>query len=118
MDKKRLNTILSCARNWIKEYAPEQYKFNLNEKAPEIKLSEQEKTAVKEIVKLIKKTKKEGEIAEGMRGIINEQKLNPREFFPLIYKILFNKDRGPKLAQFISLAEKSKILNLLEQALS
>jgi lysyl-tRNA synthetase class 1 len=46
--------------------------------------------------------------------ICKEANTNPADFFKAAYKIILNKERGPKLAGFIMLLGKDKVVELLK----
>lgn len=108
-DKKRLKTRVECAKNWIEKYAPEDFKYKVNEKTPKIKLPKKYKQAFIEISKLLKKKKyQEKELHAKFYDLIKKHKLDNKEFFRYAYEILISKPKGPRLARFvIDLGEKA-----------
>ena len=48
--------------------------------------------------------------------IAENNNLNPKEIFKLMYKILINKEKGPKLSNFILTIGKERVINLLKTA--
>jgi len=104
-DKKRLKIRAECAINWLKKYAPDEMKFELQESvSSEIKkeLSVKQKKAIKILNERLKKKKyKEKELAEEIYNICKELNLEPKDFFKAAYLILLKKERGPRLAPFV-----------------
>jgi lysyl-tRNA synthetase class 1 len=47
--------------------------------------------------------------------IARENGMEPKEFFPIIYRVLIGKERGPRLANFILTAGRAKIAEILEK---
>ena len=117
-DKKRLKTRIDCAINWLKKYAPDEIKFELQEKvSSEIKkkLSAKQKKAIKILNERLKKKKyKEKELFEDIYNISKEVELEPKDFFKAAYLILLKKERGPRLAPFILTLEE-KATNLFSR---
>lgn len=110
--KERLN----FARKWVNEFAEEQYRFKLQHKVPEgLHLEQKQKKALHEIARLLKeKDYDEKSLFNGFYNVSKELNLNPQEFFTAAYKVLLNKERGPKLAPFILMLGKEKVARLFE----
>ena len=115
-DKNRLEVRTKCVINWLNEYAPDDFKFTINKTSPKINLSDKEKEIIKSIINILE-TKKlnDEELHQEFYQIIQQSKINIKEFFSLFYKILINKERGPKLANFILTIGKPKVIKLLRE---
>jgi len=114
-DKQRLKTRIKCAINWLKKYAPDEIKFELQENVSgevKEKLSERQKKAIKILNERLKKKKfNEKKLFEEFYNISKELDLETKDFFKAAYLILLNKERGPRLAPFIlTLGEKATSL--------
>lgn len=113
LNKEKTKVRIQCAENWIKKYAPEEFKFEIQKKAT-TKLSEKE---IKTIADLNKTLQKEW-IAENLHKefyeIAKRNNIETKDFFKLVYKILINKEKGPKLAAFI-LGIKDKAIKLFSE---
>ena len=107
---------LSFARKWVEQFAEEQYKFKLQNKvSPDLKLNQHEKKALHEISRLLKeKDYDEKSLFNEFYNVSKELELKPEEFFKAAYKVLLNKERGPKLAPFILMLGKEKVAKLFE----
>jgi len=46
---------------------------------------------------------------------MNNNNLNAKTFFPIIYKLLINKEKGPRLAPFIIAIGREKVIKLISQ---
>ncbi|MFH2020929.1 MAG: lysine--tRNA ligase [archaeon] len=104
------------AKRWVNEYAEDQYKIQLQEKVPEgLELSDSQKNALKLIAERLKKGKWNEELLYNeFYKIKDETGLQPKELFSAAYKVLLNRERGPKLAGFL-LAVKEKAIKLFEE---
>ena len=114
-DKERYLAILKCAKNWIEKYAPDEYRFELNEKPPEVELSSGQKLALKELGNEIGKAKSEDDIIELFKAISKKHNLETKDFFSACYLVLISRERGPRLAPFIMAIGKEKVSRLLKQ---
>jgi len=116
-DERRFTERASCAIYWLKNYAPEEFKFSLNHEAISLELNSKQVSFFKNIRSTIDTQfdsfQTDKELHESMYQIINELELTPAEAFLPFYKILINKEKGPKLAGFLRTVGKDKVLNLL-----
>ncbi|MFH1978173.1 MAG: lysine--tRNA ligase [Candidatus Aenigmatarchaeota archaeon] len=116
-DKKRHESVLMCAKFWVEKHAPEKYKFSLQEEMnTNVKLSKDQKTALKQLALELKKSKV---TEEGLKNmffeIANENNIKPQELFQGAYNVLLGKNQGPRLATFILAVGRKKIAELLEK---
>ena len=112
--EKRIFERLNYAKHWVDKYAPEQYKFELQVN-PKIKLSENEKEILSEVIEVLKQRDwEEKELHAEFYELMKKHGLKAKDFFGLMYKILLNKERGPRLASFlITLGDKA--IDILER---
>jgi lysyl-tRNA synthetase class 1 len=113
IDKDRYSQVLNCAWNWINEFASDRYVFKVNEKTPRIKLSEKQKSAIKDLTKVLSKNLNEKQLFKEFGKITKEHEIGAKDFFQPIYKILINKPAGPRLAPFILAIGRTKVKKLL-----
>ncbi len=110
--ENRLKQLLTLAKNWVDNYAPEQYIINLNEKPPRIDLVPLVKKSLKELgKKLLTKKYTVDELNELIFKLARP--VGMKEFFTTAYKVIISRNKGPKLAQFIISADQKKIGKLL-----
>lgn len=112
-DAERLKVRASCAFNWLSKYAPEDMKFKVQNEV-KIKLSGKEKEAVSNLAGYLEKKDKFDEklLHEEIYNISKSVGIEPKEFFKVCYKLLIDKERGPKLASFIITLGKERVLKL------
>ncbi len=116
--EKELLERVAKASEWVKLYAPEEYKFEVKENVSEDmkkKLSPQQKKAISKFAKLLKsKSWKQKELINETKKIFESEKLKPNEFFEAAYLVLLGKEKGPRLVPFV-LTLGDKAVNLFEQ---
>lgn len=105
----RIKVLIKLARSWAKNFAPSGYIYEIQEKR-HFELSSAEKDAVKILVE--KETLDESTLYEigkvsGLGG----------SFFKLCYKILLNKERGPRLYELINIIGINKVKEIFEKYL-
>ncbi len=115
-DKERLRTRAECAANWIKKYAPEDFRFHVQEK-PRAKISKQAKEILHQLArKLEEKEWTDKALHEEMYILCTNAEFPPKDFFKAAYNVLINKDKGPRLASFILEIGRKKVAKLFKQA--
>ena len=108
-----------CAWNWIKEFAPEDFQFEIKEvgfKADglsELQINALKKTAI--LVKEQMQQLSEKEFSTAMYDILKEIELESSDFFPAVYKAIIGKEKGPRLIGFLYTLGAEKVANLLAQ---
>jgi lysyl-tRNA synthetase class 1 len=107
---------LHKAKIWLKKYAPEELKFEVQEHVPKkLKLVTKEKEALHLVAKSLKeKEYNEKTLFEEFYTICGKLELNPQDFFKAAYKVLLNKERGPRLAPFILALGKERVARMFE----
>ena len=105
-----------CVKNWLENYAPEDFKFKLNDKVPKAKIDKKQKEALKELlISLEKKKFNEQTLFQEFYEICNKVGIQNTEFFKGAYLALINKEKGPKLAVFIISIGQKRVIELLKQ---
>lgn len=117
-EEKCIVFLFRYAKNWIRKYMPENERICLvKEVSKEIKskLSRVQKNAVKELAEALGGEMDETEIYNILWKIAERNNLKPPEFFEAVYLVLLGRRRGPRLAPFIVMVGKEKIIKLLKQ---
>lgn len=100
-DTEKLKTRAKCAWNWLQKYAPEDMKFSVQQNIPS-NLSETEKSVARILAKTLAEKKwNEEELSKRIYELSEELGLKPQEFFKAAYRVLLNKEKGPRLAPFL-----------------
>lgn len=107
---------LHKAKIWLMKHAPDDVKFEVQKSVPkDINLSIKEKNALHEIAKLLKeKEYDEKSLFEEFYDVCKKSELKNTDFFKAAYKVLLNKEKGPKLAPFILALGKEKVAKMFE----
>ena len=115
----RLRRRGECAWRWITSYAPEDFRFTLatgSEPMPE--MSTEEAAAVAALKREIDERfleHDEKSMAEAIYRIADETGADRKRFFQVMYRILVNADRGPRLAGFLLTIGRDRLLEILAQ---
>lgn len=117
--KERLSVRLDCAENWLRDYAPEEFKFSLSDDdSLLVEVNDNERKAIKELSGYIKDyldNTDEKTFSTYIYKVIEDNSLDSNAFFTTLYKILIGKERGPKLASFFSSCGSEKVLKIFSR---
>ena len=111
---------LEKAKNWAREYAPNEYiyKINYQPNTEELDLSNEQKEALKELKKAID-TQELGkdELDSKIFNAKDESPLEASEFFTTSYQTLLNREQGPRLSTLILAIGLEETVEILEEAI-
>ncbi|PIN75958.1 lysine--tRNA ligase [Candidatus Woesearchaeota archaeon CG10_big_fil_rev_8_21_14_0_10_36_11] len=100
-DKERVRIRAACAKNWILKYAPDDFKFTVQQTFTG-KLEKKEKEVLHELsTKLVEKEWTDVALHEEMYVLCTNHGILPKDFFKAAYMVLIGKEKGPRLASFI-----------------
>jgi lysyl-tRNA synthetase, class I len=112
----RLKTRIDCAKNWLLNYADDNFKFYIN-KIKNEQLFQTIDNTQKEALNLLKQALISAGDTEDLNQKIFDipQKLNieMKDFFKVCYQAIISKDKGPKLANFIDDIGRENIVKIL-----
>jgi lysyl-tRNA synthetase class 1 len=116
-DAARVRARAVCAWNWVRKYAPESFRFRLREAgAAPLAFAEAELRALRLLAAEVREKlagHDEKTLAEAIYRIAGEAGLEPKEFFKVVYRALIQKDQGPRLAGFLLILGRERVLELL-----
>ncbi len=114
----RLRNRAECAWNWITVFAPEDFRFSLSVPGENmVETDDLSAKVLKNITAVVADMDNltEQKLAEGLYKAAQDEGMDPKDMFTLIYNVLIGKAKGPRLAGFIMTAGKDKILPILEK---
>jgi len=101
--KKRID----YAFNWAKDFE--------EIKETEVSLTKEEKTAVTELLDVLKTEDEAEKIQNAIFNTAKKHGLQPASFFKTLYTILIGVPQGPRLGQYIITMGKQNVINALER---
>ena len=117
--KERLRVRIECAKNWLRDYAPEDFKFALQtENDEKYAATDTELAAIREFSEFVEKyldDMTEKEFSNYIYQAAQDNGMESADFFRLIYTVLINKEKGPKLAGFLKACGSETILPILKR---
>jgi lysyl-tRNA synthetase class 1 len=115
----RLRRRARCAWNWITSYAPEDFRFELNDGSEEpMSLSEPELAALTELREEIRERIGEHDdksMQERVYEIADQHGVEKKRFFAVMYEALIGKERGPRLGGFLLTIGRDRVLQILDR---
>ncbi len=114
-DKEMIARRLALAKNWAGKYAPEEVKIKLQEEVPEGLLNELDDKEKKAIAVLVNDMGRWADLQTRIYEIARENDIKPKRFFQILYKILLDRESGPRLGPFIIAIGRDRVKKLLEQ---
>lgn len=112
---RRLEQIMVCVSNWLDKYADDKYKFEIQTKPKTAGLKANEKRALRELAKVLGKKMTEKQLFNEFYSIAEKNNLKAGQFFKACYKVIVNRERGPRLAPFILAVGQERIKKLLDK---
>ncbi|WP_461866643.1 lysine--tRNA ligase [Thermococcus sp.] len=116
-DVERIRLRIRLAKNWVREYAPENVKFSLLTTAPEVKLKPEIEEALEEVACWLEN--RESFVIDEFNNILFEaakkRGIASREWFRILYRLFIGKDRGPRLASFLGALDKEFVIKRLRR---
>ena len=98
---------LEFAKNWNEDF--------LKTEVVEIKLSDAEKESIKKLIDAIEKETDGEKLQYKIFEIAKTSGIKPVEFFRVIYKIILNSERGPRLGPYIIERGKKEVIGKLKE---
>ncbi|MBN2652179.1 MAG: lysine--tRNA ligase [Spirochaetales bacterium] len=114
---ERFKVKATCAWNWIKNFAPEEFKFEIQKEKIDIELSDEILTLLEQLRNLTEQKMEslsEQDFGTELYDLMKSNSVESADFFKIIYQILIGKEKGPRLISFLYTIGKDKIINLLD----
>jgi lysyl-tRNA synthetase class 1 len=108
----------SYAKFWLSNYAPEEYKYQLQDTLPRVELGEKQREALTKLTEYLAEKRSGEEIQTRLHELKTEIGIKPQELFSALYKIFLNRDSGPKIGWFLSVLPHDFVLSRIEEASS
>jgi lysyl-tRNA synthetase, class I len=119
-DVRRLENRSKCAQNWLKNYAPEDFKFSVHNEPQKLELDQNQLQFFNTLTEDLKvnwaQYKTDKDLHEKLYEIMHSiEGLTPGDIFPKVYQAIIGKIKGPKLAGFLRTIGKERTINLLQR---
>ncbi|MBI4065630.1 hypothetical protein HY412_00350 [Candidatus Kaiserbacteria bacterium] len=102
-EAEKLEERARYAKYWLATYAPEEFKYELQEEMPSVELSDVQKNALAVLADYFQGAERTGEeLHLRLHELKTEIPISPKELFQAIYRIFLNRDSGPKAGWFLA----------------
>ncbi len=106
------------AKFWLTTYAPEEFKYELQEEMPQVELSDAQKNALAMLAEFFQASERTGEeLHLRLHELKVEIPIQPKELFQAIYRIFLNRDSGPKAGWFLAGLPRDFVITRLNEAI-
>jgi len=107
--KKEVERKFNYANNWVGDFVK-------HEKI-KVQLTDGERSAIEKLIEEIKKENEGEKLQYKIFEIAKSKGIKPIRFFQLLYKIILNEERGPRLGPYIIDRGKEEIIKMFEKSL-
>ena len=105
------------AKFWLATYAPEEFKYELQEEMPNTTLTETQKKAFIVLAEFLQSAERSGEeLHLRLHELKTETPIQPKELFQAIYRVFLNRDSGPKAGWFLAGLPRDFVIKRLNEA--
>lgn len=116
-EKVLLEERADYARFWLSTYAPESYRYELQETLPEtIDLNDEQRSALRALAAFFTEVRTGEEVHHRLHELKEEVPIAPKELFTALYRIFLNRDSGPKAGWFLSVLPREFVVARLIEA--
>lgn len=115
IDEVKLKARVDCIKQWIQNYAPESVTFEIQKEKLEINFDSEQKKCISLLSEKMKEIEWNPEsIHNSFYDLQEKNQIPAKKFFKIMYNILLDKDRGPRLGFFLATMDKEFIIERLE----
>jgi lysyl-tRNA synthetase class 1 len=109
---------LELARNWVREYAPENLRFKVLEQLPSgISLTPKQKQGLRQLAEdLAQREFTPVELHNHVYSVAERAGLRSDELFRAIYLVLLGRESGPRVGNFISALDRDFVIARFREA--
>jgi lysyl-tRNA synthetase class 1 len=117
--EERLSQRCICAWNWLIKCAPEDYRFSLRTSGNPLPLNAFEWSVLRPFIALVNQMNEfeEESFAIALYDIAKSMNIESPTLFPVIYKVLLGKSKGPRLVSFLFVIGQQRLQTILQSYL-
>ena len=107
----------ACAWYWVNECAPDEFRFALRTDGSKADLSAAEANAVRairdEVLPVMDECAADKDLQQKVYDVATANGMEAKSLFTVMYRVLVNKDQGPRLASFMRIIGREKLAQIL-----
>ncbi len=106
---------IELAGNWVENYAPQEYIYEVLEERPEnIEIDQEVLKIYREVADLVEKGSNGQEIQQFIYERSKEEGISPGKAFKAGYNLIIGRNRGPRLGPFIASLDPEQVTKILK----
>ena len=108
-----------CVRNWVEKFAPDEFRYTIR-RAPKTRaLAPDEATCLRRLVDALRARPDVDEdgLVPTMKALCEGTALDNKSFLPVVYDLLIDRPKGPKLTTLVTVMGTRRALELLAPSL-
>jgi lysyl-tRNA synthetase class 1 len=109
--EEEVNKRLEFAKRWYEDF------LKVKIQTEKIEIDEKRKMAIEELIKAIEREDDGEKLQKEIFEIARSSGVEIQEFFKLVYRIILNSDKGPKLGPYIIESGKENIIKKLREVI-
>ncbi len=119
-ERVRCHQRARCVRKWIESYAPDEFRYTIRREPKTRELSADERTCLTRLVDVIRANPEidEDGLVPTMKTLTADTTLDNKTFLPVVYDLLLDRDKGPKLTTLVTAMGTRRALELLAPSLA
>jgi lysyl-tRNA synthetase class 1 len=118
-ERARCRQRAGCVWNWLEKYATDEFRYQIR-RAPKLRaLSDAERTSLGRLVEVLRERPDVDEdgLVPTMKSLTEGTGLDNKSFLPVVYDLLIDRDKGPKLTTLLTVMGTQRALALLAPSL-
>lgn len=116
-EEQALEQRAAYARFWLAGYAPERYRYELQQVVPaDLVLSAVQKQALSLVAEYLREERSGEDLHQRLHELKTEVPISPKDLFGAIYGLFLNRTSGPKAGWFLSGLPREQVRELIEKA--
>jgi len=117
-DRVELRQRMNDARRWLQTYAPDQYRFQVQSRLPDISLDDAQRAFLGRLAEAVRGRPvwTGEELHEQIHALKNQLGLPPKQAFSAIYLTFLGKPSGPQAGWFLAALDRDFVVTRLQEA--
>ena len=118
-ERARFDLRARCVWSWIDNHAPPEFCYRIRTEPVTRTLEPAAAAALTRLVRVLEANPelREADLIPYMKTLFDGLEIGPKQFFPLVYDLLIDRPKGPKLTTLVTVMGPARALPLLEPSL-
>jgi lysyl-tRNA synthetase class 1 len=118
-ERERCRERARCVRYWLEHFAPDEFRYEIRREPKTRALSADEATCLGRLVAVLRERPDVDEdgLVPTMKSLCEGTALDNKSFLPVVYDLLIDRDKGPKLTTLVTTMGTRRALALLAPSL-